>query len=510
MSSPVAQFKIEVEKRGKLFIFLLLLVFLLGIVIRLYDLKDPPLDFHLERQLRSAVISRAAYYRMDTALNPQLRAQAVNLAQLEVYEPPILEQIVGFTYYAMGSEQVWVARLWLTLFWLIGGVALYKLGRKFASPLAVLLGLAFYFFLPFGVIASRSFQPDSWMVMWILLTALALYKWSETPTWKWAVTAGLLGGVTLLVKVVAGFYVGSMLAAVGLATLGLRKGKVFRSGQIWAMIGIMVIPAGVYYLLFNGQRSADFMSFWTISLLKLIFTSNFYAQWLAMIKGLMGLTNLLAALLGVILAPRKAKPVLIGAWIGYLLYGLVFPYQYITHEYYHLPLVALVAISLTPLVDVLIQHLKDQAVVWRLAAVGVILFTSGYSLWVARSILYASNYCNEPAAWQKVGEAIPQDASFVGLTADYGMRVRYYGWRSMSVGWPTGIDIKLFTLAGKGQADFASQFKGIAAGKDYFLVTAFSELDAQPQLKDYLQNNFPVYKQGDGYVLYDLKHPLRQ
>jgi hypothetical protein len=38
-------------------------------------------------------------------------------------------------------------------------------------------------------------------------------------------------------------------------------------------------------------------------------------------------------------------------------------------------------------------------------------------------------------------------------------------------------------------------------------VTLFGELDAQPALKDRLYNNYPIYAQGDGYVLFDLRHP---
>ena len=483
-----------------------LIIFMLGGAIRLYDIKDPPLDFHLARQLRSAVITRAAYYQMDTSLDPQLRQQAQTLAQLEVYEPPILEQLVGFTYLVMGSEQVWLARVWLTSFWLLGGVALFAAGRRLAAPFAVLIGIGFYFFLPFGVIASRSFQPDSWMVMWILLTTLSIWRWAETKTWKWALITGVLGGFTLIVKEVSGFYIGGMLTMVVLSSQELRG--VLRNRQVWSMAGLVLAPSIIYYLLFNGQRSADFMSFWTVSLIKMDLTSNFYADWLVMIKNTVGLTNFAGALLGVALAPRERKPLLVGAWAGYFIYGLVFPYQYTTHEYYHLPLVALTALSLMPLLDTLITRIRRERMVWRTAAAGIILFSAFYSLWVSRSILYASDYGNEPEAWRRVGEAVPQGSKLVGLTADYGMRLRYFGWRAVSSAWPSGIDNKLFALAGSGKADFKSEFDTLAGGMDYFLVTAFNELDAQPQLGSYLKNNYPVYRKGDGYILYDLKHPL--
>jgi len=485
---------------------LLFVIFILGIGIRLYDLKDPPLDFYATRQLRSALIARADYYRLAPGIDPETRRLASDLAALEIYEPPILEQIVGLTYLVIGSEQIWIARIYNALFWALGGLAIWALGKHYTHPIAIVLGLAFYFFLPFSVIASRSFQPEPWMVMWILLTTWALFRWGETLNWKRAILAGILGGMTMLVKVVAGFFVLPMLAAATLTSIGFRKA--FRQVQIWCILLFMILPVGLNYMLLNPTgRSADFLSFWTVSLSGLILKSNFYADWLAMVQGLTGLMVLVVSAIGVALAEHRVRALLLALWIGYGLYGLVFPYQYTTHEYYHLPLVALVALSILPIADVALQRLKKEGWLWKALVAGVLLFASFYSLYVSRSILYAANYRNEPIAWRRVGEAIPSGHPFVGLTADYGMRLSYYGWRNMGASWPTGGDLHLYSLTGQGKLDTKSFFNEFTRGKDFFLVTAFSELDAQPELKELLYQNYPIYAQGDGFMLFDLRKP---
>jgi 4-amino-4-deoxy-L-arabinose transferase-like glycosyltransferase len=56
--------------------------------------------------------------------------------------------------------------------------------------LVVLFGLALFLITPFGISASRSFQPDPFMGMWILIAAWSLYRWGETPTWKWVILSG--------------------------------------------------------------------------------------------------------------------------------------------------------------------------------------------------------------------------------------------------------------------------------------------------------------------------------
>ncbi len=45
----------------------------------------------------------------------------------------------------------------------------------------------------FGISASRSFQPDPFMIMWILISAWSLNRWMESPTWKWTVLSGGIG-----------------------------------------------------------------------------------------------------------------------------------------------------------------------------------------------------------------------------------------------------------------------------------------------------------------------------
>ena len=54
-------------------ITVLVVVCLVGFGIRMYHLKDPPLDFHPTRQLRSALISRSVYYQLNPAADPAKR-----------------------------------------------------------------------------------------------------------------------------------------------------------------------------------------------------------------------------------------------------------------------------------------------------------------------------------------------------------------------------------------------------------------------------------------------------
>ena len=477
----------------------------LGLGLRLIDLSDPPLDFHPVRQLRAAIIARAFYYEGLPDADPQKRELAVNLSHIqEPLEPPILEKVVAWTYRLVGGERLWVPRVYSSLFWIIGGIALYALARRITSPGAALAALAFYLVLPYGVQASRSFQPDPMMVMWTLLEAYALYRWGEKPSWKWALLAGIFGGLAVLIKVVAVFPVVGMLAAVALSARGLRKALV--DWQVWAIGAIVaLIPLG-YYLLLAGSNSVGLAS-GTLSIsLALLRDTRFYVRWLNVLNGIMSLPLVVLGALSALLFPNKGRALLVGWWMGYGVFGLVFAYRISTHDYYSLPLIPIVALSLAGAAWLLLRQWAQQPPFWKLVFVGLAICAMAYPAWIARSILVGNDYRGEPGGWRQIGEAMPRDGAIIGLTHDYGFRMSYYGWIQVS-NWPDRADLNLDALQGR-QEDFDSLFDEKTRGMSYFLVTRFDELDAQPLLKSMLYDHYPLIQEGDGYILFDLSQPL--
>jgi hypothetical protein len=79
-----------------LLLTLIILVFAVGLGIRLYDLTDQPIDFHSTRQLRGALIARGMYYQMLPEADPDTREQAIAYGRSTgQYEPSVLEIIVA-------------------------------------------------------------------------------------------------------------------------------------------------------------------------------------------------------------------------------------------------------------------------------------------------------------------------------------------------------------------------------------------------------------------------------
>jgi hypothetical protein len=59
--------------------------------------------------------------------------------------------------------------------------------------------------------------------------------------------------------------------------------------------------------------------------------------------------------------------------------------------------------------------------------------------------------------------------------------------------------------SGEETVDFEQLFLTETQNMDYFLVTRFDQLEAQPMLRDRLYAEFPIVAQGNGYILFDLK-----
>ncbi len=483
----------------------LLLVFALGLGVRLYDLTDAPLDFHVTRQLHSALMARGMYDQNRPGIPDWQREIAVRQWKAEgQIEPPFMEWLSAQTYRLVGAEELWIPRLYALLFWTIGGIGLFLLAKEFVGLVGGVAATAFYLLAPYGVIASRAFQPDPLMTALIVFSLWSVLRWSQKRTWGWAATAGLLGGLAILVKAVAVFFVAGAWTGVILAGVGLLPA--LRERKLWLAGALTVLPEAVYMLygLFGSgvlQSQFDqrfFPEMWV--------DPAFYLRWIGMIGVVVGFGWFLAALLGTLLIEQpQSRGLLLGAWVGYLAYGLTLPHHIGTHDYYSLPLVPLVALGLAPLAQLALRHLRGPRPLAYTTVAAVFLAASLMGAYTARGTLKKTDYRQQSQFWTGLGQTLGPGASVVALAPDYGYALAYYGWVTPG-SWYTLADMQYYASIGQSE-DFAALFAEKTKGRDFFAITLLDELNQQPQLKDYLQAHYPVYAQRPGYLIYDLRTP---
>lgn len=488
----------------RILVIALLLVFVAALGIRLYDLDDLPLDFHPTRQLFSMFKARGMYYAMNPGLPEwQREIAAVQFSQSAIIEPPVLEGLVALSYNLVGREELAIPRIYSSLFWVAGGVFVFLLARRMTNDDAAFVSLLLYLFLPYGVYASRSFQPDPLMTTLLAASAWALWRWQEEATQKWAITAGLLMGAAIFVKNVMVFPLG--LAALALVLeRGLKQS--LKDRQTWLVAALAMLPVALFTL--YGLLVAGFLG----GQFGLRFFPNlwgelaFYLRWKGQWEYVFGFGTVVMAFIGLLLLRGRGFALLAGLWLGYFIYGMTFAYHIITHDYYHLPFIPLVALGLAPAAQALFGAAASLSHEKLLRPALGVLFALmvGLNLWAARVELARQDFRGDAAYWQGIGEVLgPSPLPVAIIAQDYGGRLAYWGWQPVQ-SWYTDGDLAIRELAGI-EIDPSASFEDLLAGKRFFVAAQLERFNEQTAIRDYLYENYPVYAEGKGYLIFDLQ-----
>ena len=522
---------------GRYHTLVLILLFVAAAAIRLYDLTDLPLDFHPTRQLFSAVKARGMYYASMPDAPADLREFAIQQGKQKVtVEPEVLERLVAFTWKFTG-EQLWVARIYSILFWLIGGIFLYLLARDLLTKDGALFATAFYLFLPCAVLASRSFQPDPLMVALVLGFWWSVNRWAKNlevenntestakhaksakkelnlsglrelrgSSWLWVILASLFGGLAIFIKLNAAFFIigGALGAALGRASVrGLLRNK-----QVWAMAVLGILP-GAGYVAYGFSQGYLGQQFGGRFIPSLLLSPAYPLGWAQMIGDVIGLFTFALALLGLTLVESKpVRAFAIGIWGAYLAFGIFFDYHISTHNYYSLPLIPIAALTLTPLAEGILVRMTEAASMSRVKRIFIASFlTLGLFavLWTSRVALKSVDYRPEAGYWNQIGETV-RDYRVVALSQDYNSRLIYWGWANAAV-WPDSSDIDYHSDVRGGSQTFEKRFAKLTEGKQLFLVADLTDLAKQTDLQERL-SHFAIFAEGEGYIIYDLTQPL--
>ena len=479
--------------------------FLVALGIRVYDLNDLPLDFHPARQLQSMLKARGMYLENAPGVPQSQRAMAV--AQWKVQpteEPEIIEHLAVWAYQIAGAEELWLPRLFSILFWLVGGIGLFLLISDLVGQTGAVVGTLFYLFLPYAVYASRTFMPDPLMIMFIIWGVWGLNHWHARPGWGRAILAGALCAMAILVKLTAIFMIAGAIFGLELGDCGFKKS--LRNAQLWVLGILSLLPALIYNVL--GIFVIGFISSGAVGeriLLNLVVDPLSYIRWDNKIEEVLGIGVFLLAIAGTfLLKSRRGRSLTLGLWAGYVLFGVFFMYYFGTHDYYHLPLIPLVAIGLAAVGQVVIEAIYGIASgkIANFVVVGLLLLTVFQNTWTERNTLKRNDYQAEAVFWQTLGNKL-KGYSVLALTQDYNCRLSYWGWFDATY-FPSLGDFQHHAAAGNVQ-DPLQAFKEAAKGQDLFVDTMLDDVDTPPDIKTLLYATYPIFDQGAGYVIFDLR-----
>jgi hypothetical protein len=296
--------------------------------------------------------------------------------------------------------------------------------------------------------------------------------------------------------------------ALGLALSRFTLRDLLRNAQVWVMAFLGALPAGaylVYGIFIRGDLASQFKGRFVPALL---FSPLNYLQWEVKASLAAGGIFIMLGLLGVVVVQdKRLRNFLYGLWGAYIAYGLFFNYHIATHDYYHLPFIPIVALSLAPLGEWFFTRLSEAASQrWMRITVFILLAYGVFSVvWDVRNQMKAVDYRPQAGMWAEIGEQFDHKERVIALTQDYGARLEYWGWRRFST-WPYTGDAGYANIRG-GVFSFDDLFERYASKMSYFLVTDFQEFERQVQLRERLFRSYPVFAEGNAYLIFDLKNP---
>jgi hypothetical protein len=478
----------------------LIVMFLLAALIRRDEIRAP--GHLIEREYNSAIFAHAFYVDGNDKVEQWQKDIAFAARdQLPMLEPPLTEYLVSLIYRLAGREEIWYARYLTGLFWLIGGLFFYKTVQTLVSVDAALVAVGYYLFTPWGIIISRSFQPDSLMMMMFMISLYVIVRYFQETSWRNLILAGVLTGITLLLRPLVLFSIFGVFTALSIYKSRNWYQVLNKQFAIFIFLSLIFPLAfygyGIYVAGFlQGQADLSFRPY-------LLPRLEFWLGWFDNGAQVAGQAFLILAILGFFLFRDNLTRFLVaGLAVGYLVFGLFFTFHIHTHPYYHIQLFPLIGICIAPILVTIATMLKrTSSRYWWVPVSAVLLFAVYFSARAERNTLYTAVF-EDPNLIREIGEVIDHSPRTVFVAYHYGLPLEYYG-EFAGVPWPVSIDHPFYRHPDARELSVQERLNGLGFVPEYFVITNFDLYNRKHQdLRMYLENSCLTLAQTKAYLVY--------
>jgi hypothetical protein len=345
------------------------------------------------------------------------------------------------------------------------------------------LAAALYLFLPYGIVASRNFQPDPLMTVASLWAILALVRHHDTPSRGSLAAAAASIGIAGVIKPMSVF----LTAPVALVT----------SGGFRALVLGLLGPILYYgYGAVAGSLVRDQMRMRFEP--HMIGTAFFWSGLAKMVSRVETMPLFTLALVASVAASERVSRLIVAALLaGYAAFAMVFTYHMPTHDYYHLPYIAVVALGVAMLFARVAERLPSAMVYALCAGIAIAGGVSALPrLRVADSETFLRMY-------QEIGDLAEHEVKALFLDTEYGYALMYHGEISGD-SWPNQDDLAAEAFDGRAVVDAETRFDRDYAdwGPRYFIATDLASFNASPDLQRLLDRRAMPVRITDRYRVY--------
>lgn len=324
-------------------------ILLVALVVRLFAVTNPILDWHAFRQADTAMVTRHYVQQGIDLLTPRyddIGNVASGLDNPEGYrmvEFPIINAVIASIVKATGVDLVLISRLCSILASLGSIYLLYLLVTKISGKQVGLAAAAALAVLPFNIYYSRVILPEPYVVLGMLGGVTAWWYYLTHRRWPYLLLTSIALSFALLMKPFA-IFMYPALAAMAWVTW---KWKMFLRWECYAL-GVTVLPLAWWRWWIERYPEGIPANEWLFNSTGIRLKPSWF-KWLffeRIARLMLGWTGVTAAA-GALFKLNHTERWVYGAWWGGMIaYLVVIASGNVRHDYYQALLAPIVAITL--------------------------------------------------------------------------------------------------------------------------------------------------------------------
>lgn len=428
------------------------LIVLLALVLRLYRIHYPLLDWHSFRQADTASVTREYVEHGIDILRPtyqdhsNIASGSNNPEGYRMVEFPIINALTAALLQLFSFLPLVPTSRFISIVLSLGAlVSIYFLAEKISGKRVAVVSALTFAVLPYSIYYSRTILPETGMLFFSTFALLGFYYWLENTTAKWYLLSVLSLAIGLLLKPFVLF-----LGPVFLALAWNQQGKkIIKNPFFYVYPIIAVLPLIGWREWITRFPEGIPVSDWLYNGNGIRFRPAWF-RWL----GYERLTKLLLGFVGLIFLPfsvldrQKDVIIYISWWLGILAYFSVIATGNVQHDYYQVLIIPILSLSvgkgavlLRKYIETFLNRYTKTSQFYThwigLVVVGALYLVMLLLSWQQVKGYFNVNHWEYVTAGEAVDRLTPPDAKVIAPA----MGDTAFLFQTKRTGWPIGHSI---------------------------------------------------------------------
>jgi hypothetical protein len=416
----------------------LIILFTLSFVPRLYKLDNPVADWHSWRQADTASVTRnfvkegyTPFFPKFDAYNSLNQDLLPNPNRYFFAEFPLYNSVVYAVYRAYdGISLEMYGRLVTAVFSSLTSVVLFLLVRRLSGTFVAMTAALLFALNPFNIYYGRAIMPDAMHVFFGVLTLYVVLLWTKKKQMWYPIAAGLAFMACILTKP---YGLVLLLPILYLLWKGFGLDCI-RKKETYLFLGLALIPFLAWRWHIQQYPEGMFATAWLFNEGNIRFTGAYF-RWMIydrMNRLILATGGFVLFFVGMLKQDAKAGLFYYLWLVSVLIFFVIIAKGNVTHDYYQMPFVPIASIFMAQGVSFLWTSTEQagQRLLQGLLSGVLILLMLAFGWYEVRDF-FTINRPEIVAAGQFIDSTLPHNAKIIApYNSDpaFLYQTNRYGW----------------------------------------------------------------------------------